>query len=293
MERPIIGFIGVGSVGETLARLLYQRGYSIGAIYNRTLEKAQHLVQIVTSKAVDDAQDVVSDCDLIILSVSDDAISPLAERLNSCVWQDKAIIHVSGVANSYRLKSLENLGAMVGSLHPVHPFSSVGASMQGLPGATFAIEYSNDVLREWLIGIIRSLDGQVLEISSDKKAQYHTALVIASNYLVTLYAMAEDLLAELSDDRHAIRHALNTLMSASMQNLIEVGTPSALTGPLVRTDVDTIQAHLDAISDNPPLYDTYVNLAKLSYPMLVERGIDIKAIENLLEREKPHAPDDT
>jgi predicted short-subunit dehydrogenase-like oxidoreductase (DUF2520 family) len=293
MALPIIGIIGVGKVGEALARLLYRQGYSIGAIYNRTYDKTENIAQQIESLAVHDMQDVIKDSDLIILSVSDDAIQPIAEDLIQSQWQGKGIIHVSGAASLDGLQLLRDVGAMVGSLHPAFPFSSVESSLEGLVGATFAIEYSHDVLRDWLLELINILEGQVIEIPSGKKAQYHLALTLASNYMVTLYAVAEGLLADFSDDAIANRHALETLMSATMSNLIEQGVPDALTGALVRADTGTIQKHLDTLADNPLIHETYIKLAKLSYPMLIARGIDINEITELLKQEVTHASNDT
>jgi len=293
MERPIIGIIGVGKVGESLARLCYQHGYSIGAIYNRTFSKAENLAQSLASFAIRDVFDVVKYCDLIIVSVSDDAIESTVKLLTQIKLDDKAIIHVSGVASLEVLQLARDAGAMVGSLHPAFPFSSVQASLNGLVGATYAIEYSHDVLQQWLVDMIDTFEGQIIEIPFGKKAQYHLALTIASNYMVTLYAVAEGLLGEFSNDKNANRHALETLMSATMNNITRQGIPDALTGALVRADVGTIKKHLDALSDAPLIYDTYVNLAKLSYPMLAVRGIDSTEITHLFKQEVTHASNDT
>ncbi len=293
MNRPIVGIIGVGKVGETLARLCYQHGYSIGVIYNRASDKAHNLAQQTASIAVNELLEVVQFSNLIIVSVSDDAIESTAQILSTANLQDKAIIHVSGAASIDVLQSVSDAGAMVGSLHPAFPFSSVESSLKGLVGATFAIEYSHDLLRQWLTDMITTFEGQIIEIPLGKKAQYHLALTIASNYMVTLYAVAEGLLGEFSDDVNANRHALETLMSATMNNIIEHGVPDALTGALVRADVGTIQKHLDELLNKPLIYDTYAKLAKLSYPMLIARGIDITEINHLFEQEVTHASNDT
>lgn len=293
MYQPIIGIIGVGKVGETLARLCFQQGYAIGAVYNRTFSKAQSLAHQVSSRVTHDMLDVVKYCDLIILSVNDDAIESTAQTLSTAKIHDKAVVHVSGAASMDVLQSVQNAGAMVGSLHPAFPFSSVESSLQGLIGVTFAIEFSHELLRQWLVDMIDTFEGQIIEIPFGKKAQYHLALTIASNYMVTLYAVAEGLLGEFSDDSNANRHALETLMSATMRNLAEQGVPEALTGALVRIDTGTIQKHLDALSEKPLIYDLYVKLAKLSYPMLTARGIDITKINHLFEQEVTHASNDT
>jgi predicted short-subunit dehydrogenase-like oxidoreductase (DUF2520 family) len=181
---------------------------------------------------------------------------------------------------------------MVGTLHPALPFADVAKAMRQIIGATFAIESSHEVLRDWLVEMVTAFEGHVLEIPAGKKAQYHLALVMASNYMVTLYAIAEALLREFSQDDEANHQALDTLVTATVENLSQQHTPMALTGPLVRGDIKTLDAHLDVIRDKPLLFDTYINLARLSYPMLEARGTDIPQIETLF-KEKYDASDDS
>lgn len=293
MSAPVIGIIGVGIVGETLARSLDAAGYRLGGIYNRTHHKAKFLTIDLNTIAIDSIEDIANHCDLILLTVSDDVIETIASQLSKIDLKHKAVVHVSGAASLDVLQAVQSAGAMVGSLHPAYPFSSVEASIKGLHGATFAIESSHEVLRGWLIAMAKSLHGKIIEIPLGKKAQYHAALAIASNYMVTLYAVAQGLLMDISDDSDAIDGALDTLMSGTMQNLVEQGIPQALTGPLVRGDSGTLAHHLDALKDNVLLYDTYINLAKLSYPMLSARGTDIDKIDPLFRQENTNASDDT
>ncbi len=292
MTRPVIGFIGIGKVGETLARLAHANGYAIGAVYNRTIDKANALATDIDTVVAHQMTDVLGLCDWVILSVSDDVIHVIAQNLSKVDWTDKAIVHVSGSLSLDVLQAVKEAGGMVGSLHPAFPFSDVESSIKAIYGSSFAIEYSDPVLRSWLLDFVNVLDGQVLEIPVGKKAHYHLALAIASNYMVTLYAIAQDLLHDFSKDNVAIKTALDRLMSATMQNLVKQGTPSALTGPLVRADIKTLQSHLQAMDDNTLLHETYINLAKLSYPMLIERDIDIEQINSLF-KENLDASDDT
>jgi predicted short-subunit dehydrogenase-like oxidoreductase (DUF2520 family) len=124
----------------------------------------------------------------------------------------------------------------------------------------------------------------VLRIPPGQKATYHAALAIASNYVVTLYSIAEQLLLGLGADQTAVDDALNTLVSATAENVRMQGIPSALTGPLVRADVGTIEAHLRALGQvDPKFVELYIQLARLSFPMLRARGVSPAAIESVIE----------
>jgi predicted short-subunit dehydrogenase-like oxidoreductase (DUF2520 family) len=291
-EQPTIGIIGAGKVGATLARLLAARGYVIRLVYSRSADHARALAEAVGASVAHRPEDVVAACDLTLLTVPDDALASVARELAPAVDANRAVAHTSGAHGADVLALLAERGALVGSLHPAFPFADVETAMQKLPGATFAVEAESDVLRVWLIAIVAALDGRVLIVPPGKKVLYHAALVFASNYTVTLYALAESLLVGLGADRAAANGALNELVAGTVENLRAQGTPDALTGPLVRADAGTIAAHIHALGQvDSRLVAVYTELARLSLPMLVARGVDTAALEDLLQQGHPNAID--
>jgi len=179
-------------------------------------------------------------------------------------------------------------------LHPAFPFSSIEASLISIRGATFALESEDEILTNWLVDLVDSLDGKVIRIPDGGKALYHLALVLASNYTVTLYSVAEQLLMGLGAEQDVADQALNSLLTATIENIQKQGIPSALTGPLTRNDIGTLDSHLKAIPDDDSVLESvYVGLARLSYPMLVARGIDTVLIEKFLRQGEKHAVNDS
>jgi predicted short-subunit dehydrogenase-like oxidoreductase (DUF2520 family) len=300
-SRPILGFIGMGKVGTSLARLCHARGYRIAALYSRSADKAAALAQQIDAVPAATPDAVVSLADLTLLTVPDDALNTVAAALINADWDRRSVVHTSGVHNSRTLEQLQARGAETGSFHPAFPFASVQHALTGLPGATFAVEAESEHLRGWLIDIVHSLEGQVITLEPDDKPLYHAALVIASNYLVTLYAAAQTLLESVGASPAASTGALNVLMQASLHNVASYGATEALTGPLVRGDLGTVAAHLDTLcAAHPDVHDLYIQLARLTYPLLEKRGITIgnisipKLVEDLLQQdESRHAPHDT
>lgn len=284
--RPIIGVIGAGNVGETLARLLARNGYQIGALYSRSPERGELLSGRVGAVSVESREAVIALCDLTLLTVPDDVIQEVAESINVRDARGKAIVHTSGAHDSTVLQSLAARGAWVGSLHPAYPFADVERSVAGLRDAAFAVEAADPTLHAWLVEIVGALRGHVLDIPLGKKALYHAAMVMASNYTVTLYAVAERLLLDLGAQQVAANAALNALLTGTLENLRAKRIPDALTGPLVRADVGTLKAHLDALRGEgiePQLGYLYTLLAQLSYPMLEARQVDLAAIRRIFE----------
>ena len=288
--KPTLGIIGAGKVGRTLARLLYAQGYTVAAVYSPT--HAHDLAREVGSTVTDNPRDVLHHAQLVLLTVPDDVIEPLAVQLAVDDLAGKAVIHTSGVHGAQSLARLAVHGAMTGSLHPVYPFASVETVLHGLDGVTFALEAESAKLASWLSAIVQALGGQVLVVPPGSKGLYHAALVLASNYTVTLYALAEQLLLAISDDRKAVDGALNALVSATVDNLREVGIPAALTGPLVRGDVQTIKAHLQALNDaDSETAALYRQLGLLTLPLVKARGTAPEALEQVLRRNIEDATD--
>ena len=271
--------VGAGKVGTVLARLLFEQVYTITTVYSRSHSHAETLAQTVNARAVESVSEI--DADLLLLTVPDDAIEATAASLAG--FKGNAAIHTSGAHDASALAVLAQQGIQIGSLHPAYPFADVESAIVGLPGATFAVEAEVDPLLDWLRDIVAALDGNVLRIPPGGKALYHAALVFASNYTVTLYAVAESLLTGLGADKATADRALNGLIAGTVENLRVDGIPAALTGPLVRSDVGTITAHLRALeSVDENLVEVYRQLARLTYPLLRARGVAPDAIERVL-----------
>lgn len=292
--KPILGIVGAGKVGSVAARLLYNVGYRVCAVYSPTHSHAARLAAAVNAVVTDSAADVMLSADLTLLTVPDDAIKTVAAGLQSAAKLGKGVVHTSGAHDASDLDVLAQFGVMTGSLHPAFPFSDVEMVAAGLQGAVFAVEAEDALLRAWLNDIVWALGGYVMDIPSGGKVTYHLALAMASNFTVTLYAIAETLLLGLGIEPDAARVALNALVGATVENLRTQGVPKAMIGPLTRADVGTITAHLDVLHRaDPRLLQVYRDLARLSYPMLVARGIAIEKIENVLRQDEDDAVDNS
>ena len=86
---------------------------------------------------------------------------------------------------------------------------------------------------------------------------YHAAAALASNALVALASVAAQV-SGLSDGLKA----LLPLLYGAVDNLDRLGLPAALTGPIERGDISTVEAHLQALQHNPTALSVYAALGK-------------------------------
>ena len=123
-------------------------------------------------------------------------------------------------------------------------------------------------------------------LKSEDKPKYHAAAVFASNLAVGLINQAKELLNECGFDDEAALNALKPLAVTNMNNIFDVGTCDALTGPVERHDIKTVQKHLNALDQETK--ETYSALTKEIIKLAQMRHPDISYadMKHVLEEEK-------
>ena len=181
----------------------------------------------------------------VILTVPDRAIADVSHALSergdapgSC-----AVLHCSGVLGADPLAPLHARGYSVGTLHPLRAIPNATVGPDRLLGAFFALSGDPDAL---FVGrrLVSLLGGRSIAVPTTRRPLYHAAAVLASNYVVLLLHEATRLLEQAGADREDAEQALTTLAIGALENAKELGVDRALTGPLLRGDVETIALHL-------------------------------------------------
>ena len=104
----------------------------------------------------------------------------------------------------------------------------------------------------------------------NKRTLYHAGLAHGANHKVTLVSQTMEFLAASGAEDPAA--TLRPLLTAALENALASGD-AALTSPIVRGDVRTVQAHLDDITENAPAtIPSYVPMAKATADRAVLDG---------------------
>lgn len=273
--KPSIAIVGAGRLGSALTVSLNRAGYKISEIVFRkhsgSRGKAQILARRVRTKARILA-DARFDADIFWLSVPDRVIASLASDLaKHRDWKHKLVFHSSGALTSDELRVLREQGAAVASVHPLMTFvASASPSLKNVP---FAIEGD----RRAVVAarkIARALGGEPLSIRKQEKPIHHAWGAFASPLLVALLATAEQVGRAAGLSLADTRKKMLPIVQQTIANYAELGPAKALTGPLVRADVETIRRHLIALqkealrSNTPEMMEVYLSLSRAAVRVL-------------------------
>jgi len=242
-----IGIAGAGRVARALGRLLVAAGEPVACVASRDLRHAGDAAELLGPdvRAVPYAE-LPRTVARILIAVPDRAITDVAQILaeNSAV---KTALHTCGTRGADALAPLQSIGVACGTLHPLQTFTT-GAQLRG---CAFAI-WGDPAAVTWAERIATLAHGDVLRIPCELRPLYHAAAVMTSNYLTALVDAGQTLMQQCGVDPHAALHALGPLLRASLENALAHGPVQALTGPIERGDVETVAAHLTALSAAPP-----------------------------------------
>jgi len=242
--------IGAGRLGKNLAVVLSENSEAkLKTVCNSSLESAAQAVSLIgCGKAVATLKELPA-ADLTIITTPDDRIALVVNDLlqYKLINPGSIVIHCSGVLSSATLAPLRELSCAVASFHPLKAFPTGMVDKNALIDCHCVLEGDANALAI-LSDLFKSSGAHLMTINADKKAGYHAAAVIASNYLVTLAATAIELLNNAGIEEIAAHKMITQLMQSSLTN-VQKSTKAmhALTGPLARGDMETINYHLQAL----------------------------------------------
>lgn len=224
-------------------------------------------------------EDAPQDADAIVIAVPDGAIAEVAGRLASMdLPASIPILHTSGSRSTDILQPLADLGHSTGSAHPLAAIADPVDGADRLAGATWGVE-GDGAARALAERLIHACGGHALRIAPGGKPAYHAAAVFASNYAVALLSVAERLMEQAGVDAADARPALSALAAGAVENVGARGPAAALTGPIIRGDVETVALHLGRLSaDERALYSL---LGREALRLARRAGLDHAAAERL------------
>jgi len=237
-----IGVIGAGRVGAVLTAALHEAGHPIAAVAGESDASRTRIETLLPGARVDKPTAVAKAADLLLLTVPDDALDNVVKMLvaSGAIHAGQYVVHTSGRHGMDVLRPALDIGAHGIAMHPAMTFTGTDVDLDRIAGCVFGVttDLSERPVAETLV---EELGGKVVWIEEAHRALYHAALAHGANHLVTLVSQAMDVLRTAGSTDPA--GTLRPLLTAALDNVLNYGD-AALTGPIVRGDVETVRVHL-------------------------------------------------
>lgn len=263
-----LNIIGAGHVGQTLGRLFVDHHrFSVGQIFNLSPEK-----NLIACNFVGAGQGIVHlnqvlPADVTLLSVPDDDLPVVTQALidYNALLPESILFHCSGSKSTHDLRLqvpvLQTLRIHLASIHPVRSFADPALVVQDFSGTICSTEGDAFALAI-LTPAFEAIGARLVSIDPTQKLLYHAASVFASNYLVSLMDTAIAAYCAAGIEEDMAQQMAASLAKKTLENVFLLGTQQALTGPIKRGDMQTVQAQSAQVtqwdSERGALYQAFI-----------------------------------
>ncbi len=240
-----IAIIGAGRIAYSLTSALLKEGHIVDAIISKKIKSAKALAEkFGVKKYSDDINLISKSVNVFFLTVPDSEIKKIAVQLSKLKikFSTAFFIHFSGAEDISVLNPLKLKGGKTGSLHLMQTFPS--KKIVNIKNVNSAIETNDDSMYKFLLQLCSDLQLIPFRIDSKDKTYYHLAGVFASNFLAGNLFNAQKLLSLNNIDEQKYFNVLSSTIQSTLQNIKTVGPAKALSGPVDRGDIKTIQKHI-------------------------------------------------
>ncbi len=274
-----VGIVGLGAVGQALARALagvsdrsradthghahaHAHGHMHGHTHGRSAERVRLVA--VSSRREHEGRALAAELsgvthvpvsalaahvDLAILAVADRDVATFAGHN---AWSAGiTVVHTSGSLDLAPLHAATARGAATGSFHPLVSFPSAlaaqAAQAERFADCVAAIDGDERVLAQ-LRSLAAALDMRAVHVGAEWRVRWHAAAAFMANASASLASLGDEMLSSLPLDAHERRLAIAGLLGSVAQNVaaLPVDSPlrAVISGPIARGDTDTVARHL-------------------------------------------------
>ncbi len=224
-----ITIIGSGNVAHHLIKAFTSNKIiEIKQVFSRKKEALLHLID--SEKIITNFNEL-QPADLYIISVSDNAIREVSEKIP---FNNQFVVHTSGTSSIEFLDPKNRRGVF----YPLQTFSkNKNIDFSIVP---FCLEAENTADFKLLETVAKSVSTAVYSISSEQRKALHVAAVFVSNFTNHLYQMGH----EICEENQLPFAILKPLIQETADKINTLDPIDAQTGPAIRHDSNTINAHL-------------------------------------------------
>lgn len=235
-----IVIIGSGNLATNLSLALEDAGQDIVQIFSRTEVHAKELADKVGCSYTSSPDAVLSDADVYILSVKDDALLRLIPAI--CSSRQKGLfLHTAG---SVSINLFEGSASQYGVLYPMQTFSkNRRVDFREIP---CFIEASSPQTLSIVRSLAECISDYVVVCDSEKRKKLHLAAVLACNLTNHCYRLAERVLETEQIDFSLFL----PLIEETARKVKTLSPKEAQTGPMVRYDQGVMRMQMEMLPDD-------------------------------------------
>lgn len=238
--KPRLHILGCGRAARAIGRRLFQADViRVGQVANRSLDSARSAVDFIGAGQAVAELDRRIDDDWLMLGLPD---GQLHNQPAVLAGRPELAFHLSGSVPS---AVLSGLAQQVASVHPVRAFADPVLACERFSG-TWCVAEGDAPALVALQPVFEAAGARWLSFKTTDKASWHAATVVASNFLITIQALARELAAAAGLPEPLAAEILGDLQSATLGSLEQRRPEEALTGPIERADLPACQRLLAA-----------------------------------------------
>ena len=229
-----IVLIGSGNVAQHLITAFSKsKEIDIVQVFTRKKDSLKNLIND-TKITTDSAEIVVAD--LYIIAVSDDAIKEVSSLLP---FKNRLVVHTSGSVSMAVLDPKNRSGIF----YPLQTFTKKATiDFRKVP---MCIESKNESDIDLLEKVAKSISDNVVKIDEKQRKALHVSAVFVNNFTNLMYQIGNQICIE-----NKVPFEILKPLILETANKVQLLSPKeAQTGPAKRNDTQTIDAHLDFLSN--------------------------------------------
>ena len=226
--------LGSGNVAQHLIEVMKNAPtIDLVQVFARNSNQLNHLLP--STKTVADYQEIAA-ADVYIISISDNAIAEVSGKLP---FENRLVVHTSGSSDFSVLHNKNRKGVF----YPLQTFTK-GKKVDFTP-IPICLETENEQDYQLLEKLAHCISQKVFKINSEQRKSLHIAAVFVCNFVNHLYQIGN----EICEANQIPFEVLHPLIQETAQKILELTPKEAQTGPALRNDTQTIEKHLDFLSN--------------------------------------------
>ncbi len=229
-----VTIIGSGNVAHHLIQAFSKSDEA--ELVQVAVRNRESVSKLISSEKIISNYKDLKEADLFLIAVSDDAIAEVSSQIP---FENKLVAHTSG---NFAMTDLDDKNRKA-SFYPLQTFSkSKAVDFKTIP---ICLEATNveDLMKLEIVA--KSISNNVYNINSEQRKALHIAAVFTNNFVNHLYQIGNEICIEndLSFD------LLKPLIQETANKIMTLSPNEAQTGPAKRKDTQTINSHLNFLTD--------------------------------------------